>query len=85
MNVSLLILFCRLHFVGSLQSFQSKARLCNACNLVGKFSNAFCYVTPVTLLLSFNNKKTAPGGDLIRVDLIRFPGSIPGDKKICGH
>ena len=23
--------------------------------------------------------KDAPGGDLIRVDLIRFPGSIPGD------
>ena len=30
------------------------------------------------MLLSFN-KKNAPGGDLIRVDLIRFPGSIPGD------
>ena len=27
--------------------------------------------------------KTAPGGDLIRVDLIRFPGSIPGDEKMC--
>ena len=31
------------------------------------------------MLLSFN-KKNAPGGDLIRVDLIRFPGSIPGDR-----
>ena len=30
---------------------------------------------PVTLVLA---KKPAPGGDLIRVDLIRFPGSIPG-------
>ena len=37
------------------------------------FSPAFCYVTPVTLLLSFN-KKHAPGGDLIRVELIRFQG-----------
>ena len=34
------------------------------------------YATPVTLLLSFNKK--GPGGYLIRADLIRFPGSIPG-------
>ena len=31
----------------------------------------------LTLLLVLT--KNAPGGDLIRVDLIRFPGSIPGD------
>ena len=43
------------------------------------FSTMFCYVTHVTLLLVLT-KKNAPGGDLIRVDLIRFPGSIPGDK-----
>ena len=33
-------------------------------------TTVFCYVMPVTLLLSFS-KKPAPGGDLIRVDLIR--------------
>ena len=49
---------------------------CHACNLITIFSTAFCNVTPVTLLLSFNKK--GPGGYLIRVDLIRFPGSIPG-------
>ena len=37
-------------------------------------STVFRYVTPVTSLLRYND----PGGDLIRVDLIRFPGSIPG-------
>ena len=36
----------------------------------------FFNVTPVTLVISF--KKNDPGGDLIRVDLIGFPGSIPG-------
>ena len=46
--------------------------------LITIFFAAFCYVTPVTLLL-FLFTKNAPGGDLIRVDLIRFPGSIPGD------
>ena len=34
-----------------------------------------------TFVLSF--EKNAPGGDLIRVDLIRFPGSIPGDTQMC--
>ena len=43
------------------------------------FSTMF-YVTAVTLLLSFNKK--GPGGDLISVDLIRFPGSIPGAIKM---
>ena len=33
------------------------------------------------LILSFNKK--GPGGYLIRVDLIRFPGSIPGATQIC--
>ena len=42
-------------------------------------SAASFYVTPITLFL----QKNAPGGDLIRVDLIRFPGSIPGDVKMC--
>ena len=37
------------------------------------FFTGFCYVT----------LKKAPGGDLIRVDLIRFPGSIPGDTGRC--
>ena len=37
------------------------------------FSTLYCYVAYVTLLLSFN-KKHAPGGDLIRVELIRFQG-----------
>ena len=36
-----------------------------------------CYVTPVNLLT-----KKGPGGYLIRVDLIRFPGSIPGAMKM---
>ena len=44
------------------------------------FSTMFCYVRPVTLLLSFRD---APGGDLIRVDLIRFSGSIPGGIYRC--
>ena len=30
------------------------------------------------VILAVLTKKHAPGGDLIRVDLIRFPGSIPG-------
>ena len=51
------------------------------CNLINMLSTAFYCVTPVTLLQSL--KSIAPGGDLIRVDLIRFPGSIPGDKKLC--
>ena len=33
---------------------------------------SFCYFTPVNVFL---RKINAPGGDLIRVDLIRFPGS----------
>ena len=37
------------------------------------FFTGFCYVT----------LENAPGGDLIRVDLIRFPGSIPGDTGGC--
>ena len=42
------------------------------------FSTVFFFnVTPVTLVISFN-KKNDPGGDLISVDLIGFPGSIPG-------
>ena len=45
-----------------------------ACDLITIFYAAFFYVTSVTSLT-----KNAPGGDLIRVDLIRFPGSIPGD------
>ena len=36
----------------------------------------FCYVAPVNLITKL--QKNPPGGDLIRVDLIRFPGSIPG-------
>ena len=43
------------------------------------FSTMF-YVTPVTLLQGFTKK--GPGGYLIRVDLIRFPGSIPGAIKM---
>ena len=39
-----------------------------------------CY-THVTLFLSFDKK--GPGGDLIRVELIRFPGSIPGVMQMC--
>ena len=39
------------------------------------------YVTHVTLLPSFNKKK-GPGWYLISVDLIRFPGSIPGAMKM---
>ena len=50
---------------------------CHACNLITIFSPAFCYVMPVAILLQSSLKK-GPGGDLIRVDLIRFPGSIPG-------
>ena len=42
----------------------------------------FCYVTPATILLITINKK-GPGGYLIRVDLIRFPGSIPGATQMC--
>ena len=34
---------------------------------------------------SLISKKNAPGGDLIRVDLIRFPGSIPGDIKVSAN
>ena len=37
----------------------------------------FVIVMPVTVLLQSSLKK-GPGGYLIRVDLIRFPGSIPG-------
>ena len=36
---------------------------------------------------SFSNKfflKKCPWRDLIRVDLIRFPGSIPGGREVCG-
>ena len=44
------------------------------------FSTIFCYVTPVNLSTTLVEKKNAPGGDLIRVDLIRFPGSIPGGR-----
>ena len=55
--------------------------LCHAHNLITIFSTAFCSVTPVKLLLSFNQK--GPGGYLIRVDLIRFPGSIPGATQMC--
>ena len=33
------------------------------------------------LILCFNKK--GPGGYLIRVDLIRFPGSIPGATQMC--
>ena len=42
-----------------------------------------CYVTrdACNLITSKVLTKNAPGGDLVRVDLIRFPGSIPGD--IC--
>ena len=40
--------------------------LCHACNLV------------TSKVLT----KNAPGGDLVRVDLIRFPGSIPGDMHV---
>ena len=44
----------------------------------------FIFSTACVLCHSCNfitkfNKKDAPGGDLIRVVLIRFPGSIPGD------
>ena len=39
----------------------------------------FCH--SVNLFLSFNKK--GPGGYLIRVDLIRFPGSIPGAIQMC--
>ena len=48
-----------------------------------KSSLNFYYVLchACTLLLSFNKKK-GPGGYLIRVDLIRFPGSIPGAMKM---
>ena len=38
------------------------------------------YVTPVTLSNKLLQRKNAPGGGLIRVDLIRFPGSIPGGR-----
>ena len=55
--------------------------LFQARNLITIFSTMFCYVSPVTLLLSFNKK--GPGGYLIRVDLIRFPGSIPGAIQMC--
>ena len=41
-----------------------------------------CY-THATLLLSFDKK--GPGGCLIRVDLIRFPGSIPGATQMCTY
>ena len=41
----------------------------------------FHYVTPVTIVLICFKK--GPGGCLIRVDLIRFPGSIPGATQMC--
>ena len=56
--------------------------LCYSCDLITIFSTAFCYATSVTLVMSFY-KKNAPGGGLIRVDLIRFPGSIPGGRQMC--
>ena len=40
----------------------------------------YCVLLCNACNLITNFKKNAPGGDLIRVDLIRFPGSIPGDK-----
>ena len=46
------------------------------------FSSMFFYVTSVTILLQSSLKK-GPGGYLIRVDLIRFPGSIPGARYRC--
>ena len=80
-KVSLVILFC-LPFSLSVQlSFPSmsvvavKSTQGHMCYIT-IFSTAFCYVMPATLLLSFNTKR--PWRDLIRVDLIRFPGSIPG-------
>ena len=51
--------------------------LCHACKFITIFSTAFGHVTHVTMLVLVLTK-SAPGGDLIRVDLIRFPGSIPG-------
>ena len=72
-EVSLLILFCRFHFVHQF-NFHSNASTCS------KIIILFSTVTPVTLLLSFDKK--GPGGYLIRVDLIRFPGSIPGAIKM---
>ena len=56
---------------------------CQSCSLIAIFSPAFCYVTPVTLVISCKKEENAPGGGLIRVDLIRFPGSIPGGMKMC--
>ena len=41
------------------------------CITIFYIFTAFCYVTLLNL-------KNDPGGDLIREDLIRFPGSIPG-------
>ena len=41
------------------------------------FSTTFCYLPSVT---EYVLTKNAPGGDLIRVNLIRFPGSIPGGR-----
>ena len=57
--------------------------LCHSCNRITIFSAAFCYVTPVTLVISCYKEKNAPGGGLIRVGLIRFPGSIPGGRQMC--
>ena len=51
--------------------------LCDACNLITIF---YCVLLcHACKLITTVLKKNAPGGDLIRVDLIRFPGSIPGD------
>ena len=47
------------------------------------FCTAFWSITPVTLLLFLTKK--GPGEDLIRVDLIRFPGSIPGAMQDAVH
>ena len=68
---------------------------CNACScsqnvgggtlryfLLRTFMSRQCFV--MSRLQPYNyvlRKKNAPGGDLIRVDLIRFPGSIPGGRQ----
>ena len=45
----------------------------------------FCFVFNATEILVLNFNKKGPGGYLIRVDLIRFPGSIPGAIYRCAR
>ena len=54
--------------------------LCYSCDLITIFSTALCHAYNVSNKFL---KKNAPGGGLIRVDLIRFPGSIPGGRQMC--